>query len=40
MGKKKKKKKKVSLEKEFKDYKGKNLSKDFTWDNPCGKEIW
>ena len=33
-------KKKVSLEEKFKEYKGKNLSKDFSWDESVGKEIW
>ena len=33
-------KKKVSLEEKFKEYKGKNLSKDFSWDERKGKEIW
>ena len=33
-------KKKVSLEEKFKEYKGKNLSKDFSWDENVGKEIW
>ena len=30
--------KKVSLEEEFKKYKGNNLSKEFKWDNPVGRE--
>ena len=34
------KKKKISLEEEFKLYKGENLSKEFVWDEPRGKEIW
>lgn len=33
-------KKKVSLEEKFKEYKGKNLSKEFSWDESVGKEIW
>ena len=33
-------KKKISLEKKFKEYKGKNLAKDFSWDESVGKEIW
>lgn len=33
------KKKKISLENEFKNYKGKNLAKDFSWDESVGKEI-
>ena len=34
------KKKKISLADKFKEYKGKNLSKDFTWDESVGREIW
>ncbi len=34
------KKKKISLEERFKNYNGKNLSKDFSWDERKGKEIW
>lgn len=34
------KKKKISLSNEFKNYKGKNLAKDFSWDESVGKEIW
>ena len=34
------KKKKISLEERFKNYHGENLAKDFTWDDPVGKEIW
>ena len=34
------KKKKVSLSAKFKDYKGENLAKDFSWDESIGKEIW
>lgn len=30
----------VSLEERIKQYKGPNLSKDFNWDEPKGKEIW
>lgn len=33
-------KKKISLEERFKEYKGKNLSKEFTWDDARGNEIW
>lgn len=33
------KKKKISLVNEFKNYKGKNLAKDFSWDKCVGKEI-
>jgi antitoxin MazE len=36
----KSKKQKVSLKKLFADYKGKNPNKDFSWDDPVGKEIW
>lgn len=32
--------KKVSLEERFKKYHGKNLAKEFTWDENVGKEIW
>ena len=31
---------KISLEDRFRDYHGKNLSKEFTWDEARGKEIW
>ena len=31
---------KISLEERFKEYNGKNLAKDFEWDEPKGKEIW
>ena len=34
------KKEKISLEEKFKEYHGKNLSKDFEWDEARGKEIW
>ena len=34
------KKRKISLSNEFKNYKGKNLAKDFSWDESVGKEIW
>ena len=34
------KKKKISLEQKFNEYKGKNLAKDFSWDEAKGKEIW
>ena len=34
------KKKKISLADRFKSYKGKNLAKDFVWDESVGKEIW
>lgn len=32
--------KKISLEERFKKYHGKNLAKEFTWDENVGKEIW
>ena len=34
------KKKKISLEERFKNYHTNNLAKDFSWDEPMGKEIW
>lgn len=34
------KKKNISLANRFKEYKGKNLAKDFSWDEYVGKEIW
>lgn len=34
------KKKKISLKEEFEKYKGKNLAKEFSWDDPVGNEIW
>ena len=34
------KKKKISLEDIFKKYHGKNLAKEFSWDDNVGKEIW
>lgn len=34
------KKKKISLADKFKEYKGNNLAKDFSWDDVKGKEIW
>ncbi len=34
------KKKKISLESRFKEYHGKNLAKEFSWDKDMGKEIW
>ena len=30
----------ISLEERFAKFNGENLSKDFTWDGPQGKEIW
>ncbi len=32
--------KKISLEKKFTNYNGKNEAKDFSWDAPKGKEMW
>ncbi|MGN0992438.1 MAG: AbrB/MazE/SpoVT family DNA-binding domain-containing protein [Bacilli bacterium] len=34
------KKKKISLEDRFKEYYGKNLVKEFSWDENVGREIW
>ena len=34
------KRKKISLADKFKEYKGENLAKDFSWDESVGKEIW
>ena len=31
---------KISLKERFEEYKGKNLAKDFEWDEPRGREIW
>ena len=31
---------KISLAEEFAKYKGENLSKDFSWDEDKGREIW
>ena len=31
---------KISLEERFNVYHGKNLAKDFSWDEARGKEIW
>ena len=36
----KSKSKKISLKALFDNYNGKNLAKDFEWDDPKGKEIW
>lgn len=30
----------ISLEERFKKYNGKNLAKEFEWDEPQGREIW
>ena len=32
--------KNISLLERFNNYKGKNLAKEFVWDEPKGKEIW
>ena len=32
--------KKISLASRFEKYKGKNLAKDFSWDESVGKETW
>lgn len=34
------KKNKISLYDRFKNYKGDNLAKDFSWDDSVGREIW
>ncbi len=31
---------KISLEERFKEYNGKNLAKEYSWDESIGKEIW
>ena len=31
---------KISLQERFNNYNGKNLAKDFEWDNTQGDEIW
>ena len=36
----KKEKVKISLKDRIEKYKGPNLSKEFSWDEPVGKEIW
>ena len=33
-------KEKISLNERFNNYNGKNLAKEFSWDNPKGKEKW
>ena len=33
-------KQKISLEQRFKEYNGKNLAKEFEWDEARGNEIW
>ena len=35
-----KKNKKINLKERFKNYKGPDLTKEFEWDDPRGKEIW
>lgn len=32
--------KKISLSDKFKEYHGKNLTKEFSWDDNVGREIW
>ena len=34
------KKKKISLAERFKNYNGKNLAKEFVWDESVGRELW
>lgn len=34
------KREKISLSEKFKNYNGKNLAKDFSWDENVGNEIW
>lgn len=34
------KRKKISLRDMFNEYKGDNLSKDFSWNDGVGKEVW
>ena len=34
------KKRKISLVERFKNFSGKNLAKDFSWDESVGREIW
>ena len=34
------KKQKISLEERFKNYRGDNLAKSFSWDEAKGKELW
>lgn len=34
------KRKKISLAERFKKYPGKNLAKEFSWDENVGREIW
>lgn len=36
----KSKKQKVSLREKFNNYKGKNLSNEYSWDEAVGREIW
>ena len=31
---------KISLEEKFAEYNGDNLAKEFSWDEPQGKDIW
>ena len=34
------KKKKISLAERFENYNGKNLAKEFVWDESVGRELW
>lgn len=34
------KKRKISLRERFENYKGENLTKEFSWDENVGREIW
>ena len=34
------KKRKISLSDKFREYHGKNLAKEFSWDENVGREIW
>jgi len=34
------KRKKISLKERFENYNGKNLAKEFSWDESVGNEIW
>ena len=33
-------KSKISLRERFEEYHGENLAKEFSWDEPVGREIW
>lgn len=34
------KKEKMCLKEKFENYNGENLAKEYTWDEPQGKELW